>query len=501
MTALVFEAPKPAPRFTLDATGKPKWLASRGGQWQLQGFDPTEKTSVAVGADAAILQQVGGLSIGPGQVALVVVRFSRNTGNALASNFGVTVNGTVVLSSAAAKLHLITNAAGDNGLAYFYLFPSEAGYGGSLVGMSDTQQGSGAGPFVSGTAFTPAAVINQVGLTGDAGHVATTIRAAGMRVFVMNMDGVGCDEAGGFTSTVAADTELASVTGLNIPANIPVLVLAPVQADWQAGNPVQLGLKVNGTVTFGTASQVLIQNTDTALMAGLVSLVIMPGATSYQRAILNEAGLSDGAGAVKTNSARAQADVSIAAITSITVTGNPGNVLNTVGCQRLRVIPLFPVGSMIAFDPTEKTTIAIGAVTKLSEVTGLSIAPGQLVYVQAKIRKSAGAAAAPKMGLRVNGVDVLSPTDAVIAGQIAFSATNEAESGLLEFYLMPGETNYQNAGTGNFHVSGAAAGNGFVLGVNTAQLPAAAITEIAITGDAVNALITIASKDLKVYVL
>ena len=139
----------------------------------------------------------------------------------------------------------------------------------------------------------------------------------------------------------------------------------------------------------------------------------------------------------------------------------------------------------------------------LSEVTGLSIAAGHLVRIVAQVRKTAGAASSPDWGLKLNGTQVWSSNGSPIASS---SGTNEVESGwfCVEFVvpsaaypaaaLQDAEKVWSVAGAANANTH-----NRAIDGTPDILIPNGPITSVTITGDAVNALNTIASKNLKVY--
>ncbi len=160
--------------------------------------------------------------------------------------------------------------------------------------------------------------------------------------------------------------------------------------------------------------------------------------------------------------------------------------------------------ALVGSDLTERSTAATAADTELSTVTGLSIAQGVPVMVTFRYRKSAGAAAAAGFGLKINGTLILSAFGANLWPRLRNN--NAVEDGFAVLWIMPGDTNYQGTITGSASSRGApGAGNGqtdlvpFIPLSNA--IPAATITSITITGDAVNASQTIYTDDMRVYTL
>ena len=155
--------------------------------------------------------------------------------------------------------------------------------------------------------------------------------------------------------------------------------------------------------------------------------------------------------------------------------------------------------ALVGSDLTERSTAVTGADTALSSVTNLNIPQGTPVQIRFRFRKTAGAASAAYFGLMINATQVVAV--AALNGVARLTNANEAQSGYCVLDLMPGDTNYDRQLTGYFTARGATgAVTATIAGAETA-LPAAAITGVIITGDAVNGAQTISTDELRVYTL
>ncbi|MBI2463040.1 MAG: hypothetical protein HYV65_02290 [Candidatus Spechtbacteria bacterium] len=159
--------------------------------------------------------------------------------------------------------------------------------------------------------------------------------------------------------------------------------------------------------------------------------------------------------------------------------------------------------TLVGSDLTERTTTSTGNdAATLSSVSGLNISQGTWVKIVFRWRKTAGAASAPKLGIKINDIQIISTSQ--FASSLRTGSTNEAQDGTAQFMLLPGETNYTHGLTGIGSYGGASEGQGAVFSVGSAwtnAMPVGAITSIAITGDAVNGAITLATDELRVYTL
>jgi len=133
------------------------------------------------------------------------------------------------------------------------------------------------------------------------------------------------------------------------------------------------------------------------------------------------------------------------------------------------------------------------AATDLSTLGGLTIEVGEWILIACQYRKTAGAANGASIGLKLNATEVAVPA-------LATGAVNGAASGMAYFLVGPREANYSNSGL-LWLASTGAGGNGWVASHlnRTAPNPIAQITDITIRGLVVDALITVATKNLYVY--
>ena len=152
--------------------------------------------------------------------------------------------------------------------------------------------------------------------------------------------------------------------------------------------------------------------------------------------------------------------------------------------------------SWVGSDTTERSTTSGTAVT-LSTVSGLSIAAGTPIYIRCNIRKTTGAANVGFIGLTLNSTIVITPVS-------AFSATNQAEEGIAEFYVPPRVTGYLRSSQVQLR-SATASGATWVINSDTKgganDLPTVAITSVVITGYSGDALITTAIDEVQVYTM
>lgn len=148
---------------------------------------------------------------------------------------------------------------------------------------------------------------------------------------------------------------------------------------------------------------------------------------------------------------------------------------------------------MVGEDTTERTTVSLTTVD-LSTITMPRVAVTRWISVRGAYRKSAGAAAAVSLGLKVNATQVFANT-------VASGAGNEAGQGVFEFMIPPQEANYLQAGVAwtIFH-NGTTAPAEYFPDPDT-NAPAVAVTSIVVTGLSGSASVTLAIKNVQVYVL
>ena len=153
---------------------------------------------------------------------------------------------------------------------------------------------------------------------------------------------------------------------------------------------------------------------------------------------------------------------------------------------------------LIVRDTTEYTMAASAADTALVTFSGLAIPVGAQVQMLIPFRKSSGAGVSARVGLAINGTNVMTT-----GGQWIYSSTtNQAESGLAVLWFMPGDTNYQRVLFGFMQCSGSGGSPASdVIPAHAANLPAAAITSIGLNGDSKSSLVTLGVKNIHVWTL
>lgn len=177
------------------------------------------------------------------------------------------------------------------------------------------------------------------------------------------------------------------------------------------------------------------------------------------------------------------------------ITGIGPTVYSWVDLSTAYVPPAPPPAGLISAAPAAATTEAASASSTqgdLVTISGLSIADDVNIEIHVPYRKSAGAAALVSLGLKVNSTIVEE------AGNIAATgSTNVAASGLAIIRLGPRQANY--LGAVSFKCD---ATDGFSTAANFAQtalMPAAVITSLAIRNWSGNAAVTLGVKNVRVY--
>lgn len=142
-------------------------------------------------------------------------------------------------------------------------------------------------------------------------------------------------------------------------------------------------------------------------------------------------------------------------------------------------------------DSTERNTTSTTAVD-LCTISGLSIPVGTPIEVHIPYRKTSGAAAFARIGLKINSTEVGNHSTA----PAVTSSNNQAEAGIAIIKIGPRVTNYSQAML-------LFASNNNTYGQktlsDTAALPIATITDIIIKGSVSSASITFYVKDVTVY--
>lgn len=143
-------------------------------------------------------------------------------------------------------------------------------------------------------------------------------------------------------------------------------------------------------------------------------------------------------------------------------------------------------------DLTERTTTSLTAVN-LSTVSGLAIPVATSFMIQGVWRKSAGAAASVSLGLTLNATAVLTP--------IAVSSIgNAARQGAFRIWVFSRNGALQLRGM-IFEAIEGESGTSTIRGASDADLPTGNITDVIIRGLSGDALVTVATDELRVYTL
>lgn len=438
----------------------------------------------------SVLCQVGGLNIGPGQIAVVSVRVRRTGAVAASDYYGFKINDTIVASTADGWFPAGA-AEPEEGILYFWLMPSDTNYGGSLAGfysivkefdIQDTDL------VYAGSANFPSGNINSIALLGISGHAAATLYATDMQVRVFDAIDVGCNEDEYTTSLAGGDNVLSTVDGLSIPAGTQLMGVFEYRQTYVGAPKGAFGLAVNGTPVVYTGDIQVPSATD----EGMAVFWLQPGEADYRRPVVGICGTRQQA----YTEYGAWVDLPIATITSISVVGNAGNAANTVGSRRLRIYKLANMFSDAGSDLTERTTnstLADGGA--LSSVTGLDISGDHDIMLVFTMVKTAGAADSAYIGVKINGTQVLSTEDATA---IRSGWTNNSNSGMVAINIRPAKTGYlvSLVGADCWGDTGESAHHG----QEGWLMPVGNINSISLTGKVDNAAITLKTKDMHVYV-
>lgn len=150
---------------------------------------------------------------------------------------------------------------------------------------------------------------------------------------------------------------------------------------------------------------------------------------------------------------------------------------------------------------SEQTTTSTSA-TDLVTISGLLIPTTQMIQIRFNYRKTSGAAAACGLGLKINSTVVAEATAAYSTTNIgSTSNTNEAQFGAGEVTILPRSTNYLRGAYGSFtYYNTGGSSNAITFPANTADIPNATITSIAIRGISGSASVTLAVKNVEIMV-
>lgn len=150
-------------------------------------------------------------------------------------------------------------------------------------------------------------------------------------------------------------------------------------------------------------------------------------------------------------------------------------------------------------------TMASTTATDLVVISGLLIPVTQPIHILFSCRKTAGAAAAAAVGLKINSTTVIDAAVG-IGGLINFSAANQLESSYVSLFIGPRSANYltQMAGVATIYSTNIiVTQNAFLTTppMAVADWPNATITSISIRADSGSASVTVGVKDVQVLVL
>ena len=153
---------------------------------------------------------------------------------------------------------------------------------------------------------------------------------------------------------------------------------------------------------------------------------------------------------------------------------------------------------------TEATTTSTTAVDLIT-VSSLSIPALSPIRIEYVGRKTSGAAAVVKCGLKINSTVVGEAVVGASARGYSASATDQAESGFAFIEIGPRLTSYV-CGSHGMQKSAVTSSGAYALGsvlddiTGSAVFPTVAITDVVIRGISNSALVTLAVDELHVYV-
>jgi hypothetical protein len=136
----------------------------------------------------------------------------------------------------------------------------------------------------------------------------------------------------------------------------------------------------------------------------------------------------------------------------------------------------------------EATTSSTSPVDLVS--VPVNIAQDQGFMVRITYRKTSGAPATGALGLKLNSTQIMN--NATVT-----SGTNQAESGYLEFRIAPRSTNY-GISSGGINLNSQITNDGAFLPCDN-TMPTGTITAVVVTGQVANASITLAVRDIAVW--
>lgn len=151
--------------------------------------------------------------------------------------------------------------------------------------------------------------------------------------------------------------------------------------------------------------------------------------------------------------------------------------------------------TLVASDAVERTCLNVA--TDLCTFAGLNIGVTDAVMITGRFRKTAGAAVAALLGLKINGVQILN-------NQACTSSVSQAEDGIFRYGpLRPGRVGYTR-GIQRIELHGRVSSSGAESLVAqtvswAADIPSVPFTSIAVTGNSNSASVTLAVQDVSVY--
>lgn len=147
--------------------------------------------------------------------------------------------------------------------------------------------------------------------------------------------------------------------------------------------------------------------------------------------------------------------------------------------------------ALVGSDTTERSTTST-SVVDLCTISGLSIPVDAPIEIHVPYRKTSGAAAFARLGLKINATTVGNDSTA----PAITSSSNQAEAGIAIIKISPRITNYSQAAL-TFTTNANTYGQKTLS--DTAAVPIATITSIIIQASVSSASITFSVKDVRVY--
>ena len=175
------------------------------------------------------------------------------------------------------------------------------------------------------------------------------------------------------------------------------------------------------------------------------------------------------------------------------------------GTSRKTFKPAGTAGTMelVGSNTAEQTTTSTSEVDLVTVTLTRSVLVSEGLRIVTSYRKTAGAAAEGRIGLKINTTVVCNA--ATGSSVLAYtSTTNQAEDGVSVVDISPRSANYLGGVVGSFRTVVSATGAGaqapaLTPAILAALIPNASITSITIRGIAMSASLTLGVKEVKVY--